>query len=260
MIEHTDSLDVPRTVEGPSLSAERQEYLLKVQKIVDLLESSELKGKWWMIGGIAKDAYTGNIDFRIGKPDHPRDVDILVKEGDIRAFERVRAQNTTNIPIGGFLNRFVHVGAENSFLHFGATKIQVPTDVFATKEVNLFGVKFPTLPPETLFHLYCLRRRERMRPKDFTSALKIGRFIQNNPSPDLPEESFQNFHRFSRQVRRPSLHPQVIMSELPKWYRATKLGKVLPLRDPVIRSMVLHIWDAAGLLGKRETPQTGSPD
>ena len=99
-----------------------------------------------------------------------------------------------------------------------------------------------------------------MRPKDFTSALKIGRFIQNNPSPDLPEESFQNFHRFSRQVRRPSLHPQVIMSELPKWYRATKLGKVLPLRDPVIRSMVLHIWDAAGLLGKRETPQTGSPD
>jgi len=103
MIEHTDSLDVPRTVEGPSLSAERQEYLLKVQKIVDLLESSELKGKWWMIGGIAKDAYTGNIDFRIGKPDHPRDVDILVKEGDIRAFERVRAQNTTNIPIGGFV-------------------------------------------------------------------------------------------------------------------------------------------------------------
>lgn len=211
-----------------------------------------------MVAGLAKDAYTTNKKFRIGKPDHPRDVDILVRDGDIAAFERVRAQNTTNIPMGGFYNRLVHAGDKDSFLHFGVTKVLVPTDVFVTREVNLFGVKFPTLPPETLFHLYCLRRREKMRPKDFTSALQIGRFIRNNPSPDLPEEKYQGFHKFSKQIRRPSIHPQVIMGELAKRYRATRLGKLLPLRSPVIRQVVLHIWDAAGLLGKGENPQTDS--
>lgn len=180
------------------LTIEQQEYLHELKGAVDFLNNSELKGKWWMVGGIAKDAYIANNEFKVSNKGNPRDIDILVKEGDFRAFERVRAQNTSKMIIGGFLNRFVCASAGDSFLHFGTIKTKVPSDVFSTNEISLFGVKFPTLPPETLFHLYCLRG---MRSKDFTQALQIGRFIQKNPSPDLPEERYRDFHKFSKQRR-----------------------------------------------------------
>ena len=233
--------------EGSSLTAEQREYLHELQKAVDFLNNSELKGRWWMIGGIAKDAYIANSKFNVGDANHPRDIDILVKEGNFRTFEKVRAQSTSKIPVGGFLNRFISAGGGDYFLNFGTSKTKITPDVFSTNEANLFGVKFPTLPPETLFHLYCLRGE--MRPKDFTSALQIGRFIQKNPSPDLSEEKYRNFHKFSKQIRRPSIHPHAIMNELSRWYETTTLGKVLPLTNPIVRLIVLHVWDAAGLIG-----------
>lgn len=243
-----DSPDFLNPIENPSLSNEQGEYLGELQKTIDFLNNSELRGRWWMIGGIAKDAYTANNKFNICRNGQIRDIDILIKEGDFRSFERVRAQSISKIPLGGFLNRFIHADVDDSFLHFGAIKTNVPSEVFFTNEVELFGVKFPTLPPETLFHLYCLRGE--MRPKDFTSAMQIGRFIQKHPSPDLPEEKYEDFHRFSKQIRRPSIHPQAIMDKLSRWYGTTKLGEKLPLTSPAIRSIALHIWDASGLTEK----------
>jgi hypothetical protein len=40
------------------------------------------------------------------------------------------------------------------------------------------------------------------------------------------------------------------MEKLSRWYGTTKLGVALPLTSPVIRSIALHIWDAAGLTGQ----------
>ena len=243
--EQIGSPDIPIKPEELFFSMEQQQYLRDLQETVDFLNNSELKGRWWMIGGLAKDAYTDNKNFKVGEPDHVRDLDILVNDGDVQAFERVRSLYTSRIPLGGFLNRYVHANKEKPFLHFGSIKTELSPDIFSTKEVDLFGVQFPTLPPETLFHLYCLRGK--LRTKDFSSALQIGRYMQKNPTPGLHEEDFRNFHKFTKQVSRPSIHPQAIMTELSRWYGKTPLGKVLPLTHPAVRSIILHIWDAAGL-------------
>jgi hypothetical protein len=237
----------------PSTPKERTEYLNEFGKVIDIF--TDLAGGregWWVIGGMARDAYLGNDEFVVGDTrGNWRDVDFLTTDRNKHLIEETRRRYKGPIPIDGTsVQHFIELpdteNVKSPVLKFGALKVSVPKSTFDTVNTKIGRVEFPTLPAQTLFHLYAVGDRPdgKMRKKDHLNAIDLARYIRHQPDPEHPDELYEGFHRFAREKNRPG---QVSITSkarnVARKYIDSPLNKRFPINKGYTGQFALKIYD-----------------
>jgi len=235
-----------RIIVRKSSEQERGEFLFYVGQALKHIESYAGNEGWWVVGGIAREAYLNNKIFVVRSPEGDwRDMDLLC---DNQRAPKIRsAVDTYKGPLhigGGSMQMYVHITEGVAFLRSGKTLIEVPRPVFDTNVVSLNGLLFPTLPCNTLLHLYLLHGR--MREKDFYSALDLARVLNSLDQNEYPEEMYIGFHEFFDRVYGIDRKMDWInyLKAAAYAYRNSRLNKLLPINSGPARNFLFKLWDS----------------
>lgn len=229
-------------------TAEQQSYLLSLGELVEFLDEGLGQDSWWVVGGLSRDAHLGKKDFTVKYQDGGlRDVDILVREDKKRLYYHELAplyQGPLRLA-GESLGTNIQIGDNRVDLRFGKILVGVPPETFNTEVLSVGDVKFPSVPLNTLFHLYAVGDRPfgKMRQKDFLNALLIGRFMMENPNDKYPESMYEGFHEFAyrkNQLREDQF--MLCLRGLAHAYSISPLNKILPMSDSTTRKALIHLW------------------
>ncbi len=216
----------------------RVQYLKQLGSVVSNITEITGGNKWWVIGGIARDAIIGNRNFSfVDCYNQTRDTDILLSTGCAAKAPEIRSLKT-QIPLGVRFHNFIEVSASEATLCFGRIKKPVSPDLFDTQIVQLGDVPFPTLPALTLQHIYLIDGK--MRPKDFQNCFTFSRYIfEMGLSKD--EEKYRVFHNFLRERDTQFNFTKILMNMVRK-YRNSPLHSLLPFTHPKLYPLVECVW------------------
>lgn len=233
-----------------STPEDREKYLSHLKTLFSFIKE-EAKGfeGWWVIGGIARDAFLHPNSFVTMSPDGQyRDVDLLFSQQNKDLAQKIRKENPTPISVGAVFHNFAEITPVSATLRYGKIQINVPVQTFATQIVNLGEVEFPTVPVETLFHLYCLGENHegKMREKDFLNAFDLARYIKANPDPRYPESFYRGFHKFSKLRNAAKTDLNSFLYGLAREYKNSPLNKILAVNDPRLMPLFEHVWQICG--------------
>lgn len=216
------------------VNSEQILYLEKFRKTIKYLSTKYGEGNWWLVGGLARDAVLKNNTFSINLE---RDVDVIIR-GKVKGHkEHIEGL----LPIDTAYNYIVHIDGEKVTLKRGGIEVAVDSRAFDTRMISFGGVECPSFPVLTLFHLYSLRGQ--LRPKDFVSALQLGRFLRNNTDPAHPERIYNGFHIFSKRSKSAKSYAAKLET-IGRLYHRAGLSEEL-LRKPWLRSIIDHIYELA---------------
>lgn len=210
---------------------------------------------WWVIGGLARDAITGN-ETEFIKPDgHVKDVDIIFSNSLKHLGPELQKENKSPLYIGTSLQNVVNVEPnEKASLKLGKVEVAIPPETFTTEMQNLHGVDFPTLPPETLYYLYCAGYRPdgKMREKDIKGAKELADHLVAKPNPKYPSALYTPYLTFYDQTNKDvGFNLSKILMEAGQKYMSSRMNDVIPLNSPKIRKPLEKVW---GLVQKAQKP------
>lgn len=225
---------------------ERRGYLLKVSEALNHIRSEVGNDGWWVVGGIARDAYINNGEFAVRNPEGGlRDMDILCKNSIAPALDKAVGTYKGPLHIGGALTRlFLNVGDNEALLTYRKTHVPVPYEVFNTFDMNFQGVEFPTLPCNTLLHLYLLAGK--MREYDFANALDLARALPEVNQPTYEDETlYKGFHKFHKEVyfKGRGGDDVCLLKTVATAYKNSLLNKIVPINSPAMRKFLYLLWD-----------------
>lgn len=212
-----------------------------IEKVKDLAGGNE---GWWVVGGIARDALIGKEKPVVVSPEGAlRDVDFIFSSRKRSIGSRIRKNNPTSIPVGMPFEWCLKVEDDKTEVRLGKINLELPRKTFETHTLSLGGVSFPSLPIETLFHLYCLGERPggKMREKDFLNALDLARQIKNNSNPRYPESLYENFHQFAKRKNETEISLCQGLMSLARAYRNSSLNNFFPIGKAA--SFLRPIWE-----------------
>jgi len=230
------------------LDTDREIYYYRLNQVVENLARANggYKG-WWIVGGWGRDAVQGKQNPTVMSPTGEwRDVDVLTSKTSARPIAEAIGKMQYEIPVH-ISGKEVEVDIESSEsqLIYGGIQIPVSSRVFETRIAQIGGVVVPTLPPETLLHLYCTgyRPKRRMRRKDFINALDLARYIRQS-STRIDHALFDEFHEFAhRRGSQFNLKPAHALYTLAVLYRESRMNNVLPITSNRIRPFLNFGWE-----------------
>ena len=228
---------------------DRESYLTAFSQSVFMLKEGIGEAGWWVVGGMAREAWRKNEDFAIYTRDKTkkgelRDIDILIGIEDQNTFDEVRKYNDTGLGWGSSFRWYLRVGKEQAFLKYGQHRVDLPMQVFEPQMVSLGGVDFPTVFPRTLLHMYAVHGALNNK---FEDALKLARIVKLHPEVDLPESEYIGFHKFMS-IRSDLRKNPVgwVLDRMAKLYLRSPMNKVFSLSDSRIMPLIKKIWWGVG--------------
>lgn len=234
-----------------STAEERAQYLKYFETVVSLLkEWAGGTNGFWIVGGLARDAVMHNENFVVMDVNgNWRDIDILVDSDHIFLIDRLRKENPTPVLAHGATHNVLKITKTNVLAEFGSISIPLSKEVFYTQMISLGNVDFPSLPANTLLHMYSLgeRPRGKMREKDFINALALARHLKNYPDPQFREESYSGFHEFAR-LRNVKKQKSVsyYLLVLARAYRESFMNKIVPINSKNLMPILEHVLQIIG--------------
>ncbi len=217
-----------------------------IEKVRDLANGNE---GWWVVGGIARDAWIGKKKPVVASPEGTlRDVDFVFSSRKRLIGSKIRRSNPTPIPVGMPFQWCLKVEDDKAEIRLGKINLEVPKKTFETHTLSLEGVGFPSLPIETLFHLYCLGERPggKMREKDFLGALDLARQMKDNSNPRYPKSLYKNFHQFAKRKNGTEIGFCQGLMSLAGAYRNSSLNNFFPIGK--VASFLRPIWETSNLI------------
>lgn len=221
----------------------REVWIDKFDRTLSVLEREFNTSGWWIIGGVARDAYMKNEDFPFQQSDGSmRDVDILVTQDKISSLPKILqlAKQEDLLPIGTFTSRIVRIEDRKVSLKFGNIKADVQPSLFETRYLPFANGTIPTLPPKTL--LYLMQIMGIQRDKDVKNIDILTAYNSAHPHESPDEEQYAAFKAFVEKVGQDKslssyfLRAGVVLRESP-------IGRRIPFHDPKFRPFLDRLWE-----------------
>lgn len=231
------------------LPIERNEYFGHISRIVsDIRIAKGGYEGWWVVGSLAKAAVTENPFEHIRSDGSLRDIDVLFSYPNLPISKLLWRNNQTPIHIGTGMGNYIKIEpGKSAKLFFGPVEKEVPVEAFPTVMVNVGGVDFPTLPPETLFHLQAARPK--WRDIDVSNMIDIAWYLRTHRGSSKYSESlYAPFHEYMEMLRDANIRRSISyrLKELGDRYQASALNKIFPINNPLIRRPLEEGWDLIG--------------
>lgn len=219
-------------------------YLAQLDEALGLIKQECGSDGWWVVGGLANEAYFGGMDFNCRCSLHGlRDLDILCSLELLPSLYRARQLNSTPVFIDAAYHSLLQVHTTGEvWLKRGGLRLTVPAEIFKTQLIPWRGLVIPTLPPQTLQHIYCVAvvMCGSLRQKDWHAAKSLGRLAQRGGSfPTYPHEYFENFHQF---LKLTGNNPGLALMAF-RICKRVRLKRLLPLDHPKIQPFMQAVWN-----------------
>lgn len=233
---------------APKETIDQETYFRQFGNIIDTI-SNRAGGTegWWIVGGLARDAITGNPTQIVKPTGELKDVDVIFSNPNKHLGAEIQKENESPLYVGTSLQNVVNVEETGEVsLRLGKVEVSVPPETFTTQLQTLHGVQFPTLPAETLYYLYCAGYRPdgKMREKDIQGAKELADYIAAHPNPTYPSELYTPFLTFfDRTNKDPDFNPSKILMEAGQKYMNSKMNRIVPLDSPKIRKPLEKVWN-----------------
>lgn len=185
---------------------ENSTELSRLAKVVNTLDTHQLL--YYIVGNAAVDTITGRDENK----KHRRfdgtsgDIDILTpypyivgetlrKAGFRNGWLEVLHIRDREVDLG--INRLVDLSDQNNpMLRYKSIAVSLPKEIFVINQVSLDYLSFPTLPAETLFHLYYLPWS--LQEKVGSNALALEEWIRKHPTDSLTSDYYTGFIEYHK--------------------------------------------------------------
>lgn len=179
---------------------------------------------YYVVGSVARRAYM-NLPLRLSS-----DIDVLIPDKQQRTLaEKLIMEIQTEFPgtkIDHSLSSYLVRNGEDYELVYGNLKRVINSSLMQVREVAVGDMSIPTLPPETLLHIY-VNLGKPFREKDWNNALEFARFLKAKPK-EFDHKLFLPFHEFNK----------IQMYHYPLVHAQTKWREFLKTLPPDIRNFV----------------------
>ncbi len=193
--------------------------------LIDQFEAHHLQYR--IVGGIARDSYL--------KIDSPpiNDIDIIFGE---RSHD-----HTDHIPQPQKLYLDTHLRESTTFsqdhaqIRILGETFSVQPELFEERSLYLNGIKFPSVDPRTLLHLYLIQGP--LRPKDWTNAIALSEKISKDNIKCFPETYFNQWHRLAKETYRkkqPTLFYKWLVRRIRKMTPEKLAAITRPISVPIL--------------------------
>lgn len=230
-------------VEG-DFSTEQMEYLDELNGVVEIIKrnTNDSYLGWYIIGGLPIDAYTQNVDFRTTSREKTiRDIDVIPFRSLIPNLIEAKRESPSRVQIDMVYHSVLRLESDSAILKLGKYEVELNPSLFDTRMVELGGVIFPTLSPQTLLHLYTvgIAIHGSIREKDFHNALRLARYAKQQGENYPHDDDYRPFHEFLKI----SGYKENLLLNLMRMYRRLNFQKYIHPDSPTLQPYMEFIWN-----------------